>query len=277
MPAFTLAHSGNVAHLRFTTPQTSNAMGAEFWASFRPAINALSQSGSVRALVISAEGKNFCSGMDVSMFASGIPTTDTPTAREAFPPFIRHLQESLSSLESARFPVITAIQGACIGGGLDLAAASDIRIAAKDAYFRIEETNIGMMADLGSLQRLPKLMPEGVVRELAYLGSTLPAERGHAVGFINAVETDAEAALNAAMDAATRIAAKAPLAVAGTKAAISYARDHSTADALNWASTMQTLLWNPEDIQKAVFARAKDETPAFDDLEKRREGLAGVG
>ncbi len=267
MAAFILTQSDGVAHLRFTNPQTSNAMGADFWAEFRPAIAALSQSGSVRALVISAEGKNFCSGMDISMFATGIPITDTPTAREAFPPFIRHLQETLSCLEAARFPVIAAIQGACIGGGLDLVSACDIRIAAADAYFRIEETNIGMMADLGSLQRLPKLMPEGVVRELAYLGSTLSAERGHAVGFINAVEADAEAALKAAMETAERIAAKAPLAVAGSKVAITYARDHTTADALNWASTMQTLLWNPEDIQKAVMARAKKETPSFSDLE----------
>ena len=275
MSAFSLTHSGGVAHLHFTNPKTSNAMGAAFWADFRPAIDTLSQSSSTRALVISAEGKNFCSGMDISMFASGIPTTDTPKAREAFPPFIRQLQETLSCLEAARFPVIAAIQGACIGGGLDLASACDIRIAAKDAYFRIEETNIGMMADLGSLQRLPKLMPEGVVRELAYLGNTLNAARGHAVGFINAVESDAEAALNAAMKAANRIATQAPLAVAGSKAAITYARDHSTADALNWASTMQTLLWNPADIQKAVMARAKGETPVFDNLEKLRQTLKG--
>jgi len=275
MPAFTLTQSGGIAHLRFTKPQTSNAMGANFWADFQPAIHALSQSGGPRALVISAEGKNFCSGMDISMFASGIPTTNTPTAREAFPPFIQHLQSTLGCLEAARFPVIAAIQGACIGGGLDLASACDIRIAAKDAYFRIEETNIGMMADLGSLQRMPKLMPEGVVRELAYLGNTLDAERGYAVGFINAVEADADAALTAAMKVAERIAAKAPLAIAGSKAAITYARDHSTADALNWASTMQTLLWNPEDIQKAVMARAKGETPSFNSLEKLRETLKG--
>ncbi len=275
MSAFSLTHSGSVAHLRFTNPKTSNAMDADFWANFQPAIQALSQSGTVRALVLSAEGKNFCSGMDISMFASGIPTTDTPEAREAFPPFIHRLQATLSCLEATRFPVIAAIQGACIGGGLDLVSACDIRIAASDAYFRIEETNIGMMADLGSLQRLPKLMPEGVVREMAYLGSTLGAARGHAVGFINALEADAESALKAAMEAAERIASKAPLAVAGSKAAITYAREHSTADALNWASTMQTLLWNPEDIQKAVMARAKGEAPAFVDLAKLRETLQG--
>ncbi len=271
MPAFTLTQSGGIAHLRFTNPQTSNAMGAEFWAGFGPAVTALSTSGTVRALVISAEGKNFCSGMDLSMFAAGIPTTDTSAMREAFPPFIRQLQECLTSLEVARFPVIAAIQGACIGGGLDLVATCDLRIAAKGAYFRIEETNIGMMADLGSLQRLPRLMPEGVVRELAYLGTTLSAERAEALGFVNAVEADANAALDAATEAATRIAAKAPLAITGTKAAITYARDHTIADSLHHAALTQTLIWHPADIQKAVMARTQNTPPAFDDLEKPRE------
>lgn len=266
MAAFNLSQTGGIAHLQFCNPQKSNAMGADFWSDFQPAIHELSQSGRTRALVISAQGKYFCAGMDISMFASGIPTTDTATTREAFPPFIKHLQDTLSCLETARFPVIAAIQGACIGGGLDLAAACDMRIATTDAYFRVEETNIGMMADLGSLQRLPKLMPEGVVRELAYLGSTLTAERGHAVGFINKVEANADAAQQAALQAAERIAAKAPLAIAGTKAAITYARDHSTLDALNHARMTQTLIWKPEDIQRAVMARAKKEKAVFDDL-----------
>ena len=270
MVAFTLTENDGIAHLRFCNPKTSNAMGADFWAGFQPAIQALSDAGSTRALVISAEGKNFCSGMDISMFAGGIPSTQTPADRDAFPALIRHLQNTISSLEAARFPVIAAIQGACIGGGLDLVAACDMRIAAADAYFRVEETNIGMMADLGSLQRLPKLMPEGVVRELAYLGSTLDAARGHTVGFLNAVEADAEAALNAAMEAAARIAAKAPLAIAGTKASITYARDHSTAEALNHAAMTQSLIWNTQDIQKAIMARAKGTDAEFDPLAKLR-------
>ncbi len=268
MAAFNLTQSGGIAHLRFCTPEKSNAMGAAFWATFQPAIRTLSESGEIRALVISAEGKNFCAGMDISMFASGIPITDTPNAREAFPPFIRHLQDTISSLEDARFPVIAAIQGACIGGGLDLVSACDLRIAATDAYFRIEESNIGMMADLGSLQRLPRLMPEGVVRELAYLGNTLTAARGLAIGFINAVEADAEATLSAAMEAAERMAAKAPLAIAGSKAAITYARGHTTREALHHAALTQSLIWSPEDIQKAVMARARSEAPEFDNLGK---------
>jgi len=266
MAAFDLTHSGSIAHLRFCRPKVSNAMGAEFWADFLPAINALDKAGETRALVISAEGKNFCSGMDLMAFAGGIPTTDTPENRAGFPHLVNQLQQILGALETARFPVIAAIQGACIGGGLDLAAACDLRIASEDANFRIEETNIGMMADLGSLQRLPRLMPEALVREMAYLGNTLGAGRAHAVGFVMPVEPDAEAALAAAMRAAERIVSKAPLAVSSSKAAITYARDHSTTDGLAWAAMMQSMIWNPADIQKAVMARAKGAPADFSNL-----------
>ena len=266
MAAFELFHSDGISHLRFSRPQKSNAMGAEFWSGFLPAITTLDQKGDTRVLVISAEGKNFCSGMDLMAFAGGIPTTNTAEDRESFPHMVRHLQQTLSALEAARFPVVAAIQGACIGGGLDLAAACDLRIASADAYFRIEETNIGMMADLGSLQRLPRVMPEALVREMAFLGNTLTADRAHAAGFINAVETDAETALSKAMEIAARIASKAPLTIAGSKAAITYARDHSISDGLSWAGMMQSMIWNPEDVQKAVMSRGKSDTTNFNNL-----------
>jgi len=265
MAAFDLNETGGIAHLRFSRPETSNAMGTDFWESFQPAIEVLDRSGSTRVLVLSAEGRNFCSGMDLQAFAGGIPTTNTAEEREAFVHMVGDLQKVLSALEKARFPVIAAIQGACIGGGLDLAAACDLRFASTEAYFRIEETNIGMMADLGSLQRLPRLMPEALVREMAYLGSTLSAERAHAAGFINTIEEGAEAALNAAMKAAEQIAAKAPMAVMGSKAAITYARNHSVEDGLLWASMTQSMIWSPADIQKAVIARVKKEIPDFAD------------
>jgi len=266
MAAFNLTQSGGIAHLQFCQPKTSNAMGVSFWADFLPAIAALDEKGSTRVLVISAQGKNFCSGMDLAAFAGGIPTTETPLQRDAFPHLIDDLQKALSAVESARFPVIAAVQGACIGGGLDLVSACDLRFASENAYFRIEETNIGMMADLGSLQRLPKLMPEGLVRELAFLGNTLDAERAYAAGFVNGLAPDFDATLSATMQAAERIASKAPLAISGSKSAITYARDHSLEDSLRWASMMQSMIWNPADIQKAVMARAKGEAAVFEDL-----------
>lgn len=256
MPAFQITYDGAVAHLRLSRPEASNALDMDFWRRFGPEVKALDASGEVRALVISGEGKNFCAGMDISVFSGGaILSAETAAERQAFHQTARELQAVLTTLEKARFPVIAAIQGACVGGGLDLIAACDIRLAAEGAYFRIEETNIGMMADLGSLQRLPKLMPEGVVRELAYTGASLSAERAERLGLVNAIHADADAVVEAALTMARQIASKAPLAVSGSKAALNHARDHSVAEGLEWIAVMQGSLWNPSDVMAAIQAR----------------------
>ena len=256
MSAFEITRDGPVAHLRLTRPEASNALDMDFWHRFGPALKELDASGDVRALVISGEGRNFCAGMDISVFSGGaILKADTASDRQAFHQTARELQDTLTTLERVRFPVIAAIQGACVGGGLDLIAACDVRLAAAGAYFRIEEINIGMMADLGSLQRLPKLMPEGVVRELAYLGSSLTAERAERLGFVNAIAADAEAVVSDALEMAKRIASKAPLAVSGSKAALNHARDHTVAEGLEWIAVMQGSLWSPADVMAAIQSR----------------------
>jgi len=256
LPSFQITRDGPVAHLRLTQPEASNALDMDFWRRFGPELKALDATGEVYALVLSGEGRNFCAGMDISVFSGGaILNTDKAADRQAFHQTARELQETLTTLEKVRFPVIAAIQGACVGGGLDLIAACDIRLASADAYFRIEEINIGMMADIGSLQRLPKLMPEGVVRELAYTGSTLTAERAERLGVVNAVLPDAGAVLAAALDMAKRIATKAPLAVSGSKAALNHARDHTVAEGLEWIAVMQGSLWSPADVMAAIQAR----------------------
>ena len=256
MPSFEITRDGAVAHLRFTRPEASNAMDMDFWRRFGPELRALDASGQVHALVISGEGRNFCAGMDISIFSDGaILNADKATDRQAFHQTARELQETLTTLEKVRFPVIAAIQGACVGGGLDLIAACDIRLASADAYFRIEEINIGMMADIGSLQRLPKLMPAGVVRELAFTGSTLTVERAERLGVVNAIHPDAEAVVAAALEMAKRIASKAPLAVSGSKAALNHARDHTVAEGLEWIAVMQGSLWSPADVMAAIQSR----------------------
>lgn len=256
MSAFEITRDGAVAHLRLTRPEASNALDMSFWRSIGPELKSLDATGDIGALVISGEGKNFCAGMDISVFSGGaIPKTDIASERQAFHQAARDLQEALTMLERVRFPVIAAVHGACVGAGLDLIAACDLRLASQEAYFRIEEINIGMMADLGSLQRLPKLMPEGVVRELAYLGSSLTAERAERLGFVNAVLPDADAVVAAALDMARRIASKAPLAISGSKAALNHARDHTVAEGLEWIAVMQGSLWQPSDIMAAIQAR----------------------
>jgi enoyl-CoA hydratase len=264
---FRITRDGAVARLRLSRPEASNALDMRFWRGLGPALKDLDAGGDVRALVLSGEGRNFCAGMDVSVFSGGaILGTDTAAERQAFHQAARDLQDALSVLERVRFPVIAAVQGACVGAGLDMIAACDLRLAAEGAYFRIEEINIGMMADVGSLQRLPRLLPEGVVRELAYLGTSLTADRAERLGFVNAVLPDADAVLAAALEMAHGIAAKAPLAISGSKAAITYARDHTVADGLEWAAVMQGSIWNTADILGAIQARATKGTPAFADL-----------
>jgi enoyl-CoA hydratase len=262
MSAFEITRDGAVAHLRLSRPEASNALDLSFWRDFGPALKALDGTGEVRALVISGEGRNFCAGMDISVFSGGaILQTDTPAQRQAFHQAARELQDTLTWVEKVRFPVIAAVQGACVGAGLDLVSACDLRLAAAGAYFRIEEINIGMMADVGSLQRLPYVLPEAVVRELAYLGTSLTADRAERLGFVNAVLPDAEALVAAALEMAHAIAAKAPLAISGSKAAVTYARDHTVAEGLEWAAVMQGSIWNTADILAAIQARMT-RTPA---------------
>jgi len=264
MSAFQITRDGPVAHLRLSRPEASNALDLSFWRDFGPALMALDATGEVRALVISGEGRNFCAGMDISVFSGGaILQTGTAAERQAFHQAARELQDTLTQIERVRFPVIAAVQGACVGAGLDLIAACDLRLAATGAYFRIEEINIGMMADFGSLQRLPRILPEAVVRELAYLGTSLTVERAERLGFVNAVLPDPDALLKAALEMAQAIAAKAPLAISGSKAAVTYARDHSVAEGLEWAAVMQGSIWNTADILAAIQARVSKQLAAY--------------
>jgi enoyl-CoA hydratase len=274
MSAFQLTEDGPVAHLRLSRPEASNALDLSFWRDFGPALKALDATGETRALVISGEGRNFCAGMDISVFSNGaILNTDTAAQRQAFHQAARDLQDTLNWIERVRFPVIAAVQGACVGAGLDLIAACDLRLAAEGSYFRIEEINIGMMADVGSLQRLPHVLPEAVVRELAYLGTSLTAERAERLGFVNSLSPDPEALVAAALDMAGGIAAKAPLAISGSKAAVTYARDHSVAEGLEWAAVMQGSIWNTADIMAAIQARITKQAATFAPLSP----IAGIG
>lgn len=267
MSAFLITRDGPVAHLRLNRPEASNALDMAFWRDFGPALRTLDAGGDVRALVLSGEGRNFCAGMDISVFAGGaILETGTAAQRQAFHDTARNLQATLTQLERVRFPVIAAVHGACVGGGLDMIAACDLRLASADAYFRVEEINIGMMADIGSLQRLPRLLPEAVVRELAYLGTSLSAERAERLGFVNAVHADADAVVAAALETARAIAAKAPLAVSGSKAALNYARDHTVAEGLEWVAIMQGSLWNTADVMTAIQSRRSGRPADFADL-----------
>jgi len=268
--SFHIAAAEGVAILTLNRPQASNALTLDFWSAFPAALQSLDATGATRALIIAGEGKNFCAGMDLSVFTNpAMQDTAQPESRANFYHLARLMQAALTAIETARFPVIAAIQGACVGGGLELAAACDLRFATENAWFKIAEIDIGMMADLGSLQRLPKLLPDAIVRQMAYTGLSLPAARAEVLGFVNAIAADAEGALALAKAAAAEIAARAPLAIAGSKDALLYARDHTVAEALERTAWVQSSIWHTENIKTAITARATKSVPEFQDLPAR--------
>ncbi|MFB0948965.1 MAG: enoyl-CoA hydratase-related protein, partial [Burkholderiaceae bacterium] len=253
---FSLSVEAGVAHLQLTRADKLNTMTPQFFPLLRDAVRQLDESGETRALVISSTGKHFCAGMSLDVFA-GLGeafSTQTPRARFGFQNALSQLMDCFNVLEQARFPVICAVQGGCIGGGLDLAAACDIRVCSTDAFFSIQETQIGMVADLGVLQRLPKMIPLGVVREMAYTSERMPAERALSVGLVNAVLPDHDALLAHALKLARNIATKSPAAVTGCKTAINHARDHGVTESLQHMAVLQSAIFDPAEMAEAVAA-----------------------
>jgi enoyl-CoA hydratase len=256
-------------------------MVASFWRDLPLIVDELSASGSVRAMVLSAEGKHFCSGMDLSVFADndtvgpGGPAQSGHRSRrnERFRSTALKLQDSFSCLERARMPVLCAIQGACIGGGIDMVSAADMRYATESAFFSIQEINIGMTADVGTLQRMPKLVGEGLVRELAYTGHRWSAAEAHAAGFVNAVYADHEAMLAAVTQTAAEIASKSPMAIWGTKQTMHYTRDHSVADGLEFIANWNAAMFDTDDMGEAFTAQMEQREADFPDLWPLSEGL----
>jgi enoyl-CoA hydratase len=277
---FDVETTDRVAHLRMIRPERSNSMIPSFWRDLPEIVHDLSASGKVRALVISAEGKHFCSGMDLTVFSSndtlggeGGAGAHRSRRNEGFRSMAMKLQGSLTALEEARMPVLCAIQGACVGGGVDLVSAADLRYATESAFFSIAEINIGMTADVGTLQRMPKLVPEGIVRELAYTGRRWSAAEALAAGFVNAVFADHESLVTGVLAVAAEIAEKAPMAVWGTKTSLAYTRDHSVADGLEYIANWNAAMFDTADMAEAFTARAEGRAPEFPDLFPMSDGL----
>lgn len=265
--SFKVSQDGPIARITLNRPDKRNTMTPDFWRELPQAVMALSDAGQTRVLILDAEGPVFSAGMDISVFTNpNALSTDTASMREAFMTAATALQDAFTAFETARFPVIAAIQGPCVGGAVDMVTACDMRFGTADAWMRIEETNIGMFADVGTLQRLPGLIPEGVARELAYTGDTLPAERAEKLGLYNGVLESPEALSEHVNTIAHKIASKAPLTISGTKRSFLYARDHSVADSLTHAMTLQASLWSPEDIMEAITARGEKREGDFKSL-----------
>lgn len=265
---FAVTIADGIAEIEMNRPDKANAMSPEFWDDLPRIMAALGENPKVRVAVLSGRGRHFTGGMDLAAFQGIMALTQKEPGRAAFAlrNLILKLQGALSSLEEAPFPVIAAIHGVCLGGGIDLVSAADIRLATTDASFGIEEIHIGMTADVGTLQRLPKVMPPGIVRELTYTGRRFSPGEAQAWGFVNGVHEDREALMDAARAMAADIAAKSPLAIAGAKHAITYARDHSVAEGLDQIATWNAGMLRPEDLMKAMEAKMQKKQAEFADL-----------
>ncbi|ALL14650.1 crotonase/enoyl-CoA hydratase family protein [Caulobacter henricii] len=268
---FKVEIEAGVAHIQLKRPDAMNTMTRAFWNELPAIVKHIDDNALARCIVITSTGKHFSAGMELSVFTDGEGVTeerggDRHVAGESFRHHVHHLQNTFSCLDRARMPVIVAIQGGCIGGAVDFISACDIRYATNDAFFCIQEINIGMTADVGTFPRLCKLIPEGWVRELAYTGRRLPAGKAMAIGLVNELFDSHEALVAHAFAAAREIAEKSPLAVAGSKVMINYARDHTIADGLDYIATWQTGMFAGSHMAEAFRAKMEKRPADFPDL-----------
>lgn len=265
---FTVDIRDQVAHVTLSRPAALNSMVRAFWHELPEIVRRIDDSASARAIVLASSGKHFTAGMDLSVFASGPDMTgkETGRVRANLMRTVLKLQETFGCLDQARIPVLAAVQGGCIGGGVDMVSACDMRYATRDAFFCIQEINIGMTADVGTFPRLAYLMPQGLVRELAYTGRRLHADEARSCGFVNALFDTHEQLLDAVTGIAVDIAKRSPLAVWGSKEMLNYGRDHSIPDALRQIAVWQTGMFQPTDMKEAFVAKTEKRDPRYDDL-----------
>ena len=274
---FEVEIADQVAHLRMSRPDELNTMTPEFWRELPEIVTSISDAATARVVVISSTGKHFSAGMDLSVFLGA--ELAAPSGAEAGRSHARTrsqarvLQASFTALERARVPVLAAVHGGVIGGAVDLVTACDLRYATADAFFCVQEINIAMTADVGTLQRLGKVVPEGFAREMAFTGRRVTAARAYEVGLVQQVYPDQEALLRGVLGTAREIATKSPLAIWGTKVAMNYARDHGVDDALDQIATWQAGMFQPSDMAEAFAARADKREPVFPDLLPEPDGL----
>ena len=280
---FNVTIEGGVAHLQLKRPEAMNSMIRAFWRELPEIINDIDENAKARCIVISSTGKHFSAGMDLAVFTGGDSPVvgasggkqDRYVAAEAARHGLRNLHKSFSCLDEVRVPVLVAVQGGCIGGAVDMISACDMRYCTADAFFCIQEINIGMTADVGTFPRLCKLIPQGWVRELSYTGRRLPAARAKEIGLVNEVFDTQEALVEHVLATAREIASKSPLAVTGSKVMINYAREHDTEDALDYLAIWQSSMFSGPHMGEAFMAKREGREANFPDLLPKAKSLAG--
>ncbi len=259
---------GPIATVTMNRPEKLNAMNGTMFQEIGEAFRWIDTETNARAIVLAGNGKHFTAGLDLKESGAvlGAPEGDPARIREKLRRHILFLQDCFTALEECRAPVIAAIHGACLGGGIDLVSACDIRVCTADTWFSIQEINVAIVADVGTLQRAPYLLPNGILRELALTGRKFLADEASKYGFVNAIEADRDAAIAKATSIAEEIASKSPLAVAGTKAILNHSRDHTIVDGLDYVATWNSGQLLGEDLMKAATAALTRETVEFSEL-----------
>ena len=269
---FDLNVSENIANLIFSRPGELNTMTRDFWVELGDVLDEINRNSDIRVVVMSSTGKHFCAGMDLNAFSNGVDNIpdnkkpDNARVGEAIYRVAKELQEYISTLEKIRVPVIAAIQGGCIGGAVDLVTACDIRLASNDAFFCIQEVNIGMAADVGTLQRLPRIIPDSKMRELAYTGRRMYADEAKETGLVSDTYDSQDKMLEAASSLAKEIASKSPVAIYGLKAVMNYSRDHSVKDGLEYNALWSGAMLSQKDMTEAMTANMEKREASFNDL-----------
>jgi enoyl-CoA hydratase/carnithine racemase len=281
---FDVGIADKIARITLKRGDELNTMTPDFWRELPEIVRDIDDGAKARVIVIASTGRHFCAGMDLSVFTGGqsagaaaaLSSEERGRVRANLRSKVLELQETFGVLDRARMPVLVAVQGGCIGAGVDMISACDCRYATEDAFFVIQEINLGMTADVGTFPRLCHLMPQSALRELAYAGRRLPAQRAKELGLISDVFATQAEMLAHVMDVAKDIAEKSPLAVHGSKVMMNYARDHSIADGLDYIATWQAGMYNPEtDMLESFMAKNQKRAPAFADLLPVKKGLGG--
>lgn len=255
----------HVAHVAFNRPEKRNSLNEKAWDEMRAVFEHCSVNPEVRVVVLSGEGKMFCAGIDVSMLMgmTGYQSNCEARKREEFRVNLIKLQDDVSSLEKCQKPVIAAIHNACIGGGVDIISSADMRFCTEDAYFCIKEVDMGLVADIGTLQRLPKLISQGLVSELAYTGRKMFAVEAQRSGLVNRVFETKESMMESVLETAKTIAAKSPVVIRGTKEMIKYTRDHNVDESLKMMSVWNAAYIMSDDITEAMSAFVEKRQPVY--------------
>lgn len=272
---FDVSIENKIAHIRLSRGDALNTMTRPFWNELPEIVRTIDAQALARVIVISSTGKHFSAGMDLSVFAQDGAVSsagrDPYISAEQFRSNVRQIQGSFNALEDARVPVLFALQGGVIGGAIDMISAGDIRWCTRDTFFCIQEINIAMTADVGTFPRLQRYIPEGWVKEMAYTGMRLKADKAKEIGLVNDVFETHEALLAHVMGIAGEIAKKNPVAVTGSKVLINYGRDHSTADTLDYVGVWNAGMMPATHMKEAMMAQMQKREPEFPDLLKLRD------